>query len=175
MIPGLYYYENVLEESEGMLQQLNMYRWETSGTTKYQRYKPNLLGYNTLPTCLKPLRDQVTEICRMILPTKTPNYAYFNECLIVQYEIGEGMAKHYAYPRDDCDVAATFVFGGGATLLFSNKDTVKELYTRHHSLCIVSEDAAWDWTSEMPVALYDTVKDEKVFRERRIAITFRHI
>jgi len=173
MIPGLYYYENVLEESD-LIQQLNQYKWKTSGTTTYQQYKPNFLGYNTLPNCLKSLRDQVTNICRMLLPSGTPHYAYFNECLVVQYEVGEGMAKHYAYLTEG-DVSATFVIGGGATLLFSNKDTTKELYTRHHSLCIVSEDAAWDWTSEMPAVLYDTVKDEKVFRERRVTITFRHI
>ena len=173
MIPGLYYYENVLEESE-LMSQINQFRWEISGITKYQRYKPNFLGFNTLPPCLKPLRQQVTEICRMILPTKTPNHAYFNECLIVQYELGEGMAKHYAYPTVG-DVSATFVFGGGATLLFSNEEHIEELYTRDKSLCILSEDAAWDWTSEMPVALYDTVKGEKVFRERRTTITFRHI
>ena len=172
MIHGLYYYENVLLESD-LIPQLNQYEWKTSGTTRYQLYKRNMLGLNILPDCVKVLKDQVTDICRMILPTKTPNHAYFNECLVVQYEIGEGMAKHYAYPTVG-DVAATFVFGGGATLLFSNEEAVEELYTRHNSLCILSEDAAWDWTSEMPAALYDTVKGEKVFRERRVTVTFRH-
>jgi hypothetical protein len=110
----------------------------------------------------------------MLLPSKTPHYAYFNECLIVQYEIGEGMAKHYAYPMEG-DVSATFVFGGGAMLLFSNEDQMEELYTRHNSLYIMSEDAAWDWTSEISPVLYDIVKGEKVFRERRVTITFRHV
>jgi hypothetical protein len=172
MIPGVYYYENVLEESD-LMSQINQFRWETSGATMYQRYKPNFLGFNTLPSCLKPLRQQVTDICRMLLPSKTPHHAYFNECLILQYEIGEGMAKHYAYPTHG-EVSATFVVGGGAILLFSNEDHTEELYTRHNSLYLLEGDASWDWSSEMPAVLYDTVKGEKVFRERRTTITFRH-
>ena len=169
MIPGLYYYENAVAESD-VMQQLMMYRWEKEGTTMYQRYKPNFLGYNTLPTCLHPLRQQVTDICKKIIPTPT----YFNECLIVQYEIGEGMANHYAYPTPG-HVTGTFILGGGATLLFSKGDTVEELYTRPQSLCMLEGDASWKWSCCMPAVLYDTVKGEKVFRERRIAITFRHI
>lgn len=65
--------------------------------------------------------------------------------------------------------------GSGAIMRFRLGSEKKELYVEPNTIYIMSGDARYKWTHEMPSNFNDVIDGEKIKRGRRISITFRNV
>jgi len=60
-------------------------------------------------------------------------------------------------------------------MVFKNGEEKKEIYVKPNSLYIMSDDARYVWTHEMPSRKSDLVDNNKIKRDRRVSLTFRNV
>ena len=125
-----------------------------------------------IPDFLIPLQTFLTEQCQA-LSLIDVSYT-FNQCIINNYEPGQGISKHIDLPSFG-GVIGCFTFGSGAMMTFRRVNEVFNIYVRPNSLYIMSGDSRHIWTHEMPSRKSDVVDDVKILRDRRVSVTFRHV
>jgi alkylated DNA repair dioxygenase AlkB len=183
-VPGLYYVEDIKEDTTRVIQELDALQWTSLTNAKNSRqvqhygYKYNYTTYNIrekcaeLPEFLHVFRDLLTLICRDLELIDT-NYV-FNQCIINNYFTGQGISPHIdvkAYGS----VIGCFTIGSGTTMVFEKDGQQVEVYVKPNSLYIMSGDSRYVWKHSMPSRKSDTVGGEKIERERRISLTFRNV
>ena len=72
-------------------------------------------------------------------------------------------------------IIGCFTLGSGATMIFRDGQDKQELYVEPDSLYIMTGDARYKWTHEMPARKSDMVDGTKHIRGRRVSVTFRHV
>jgi alkylated DNA repair dioxygenase AlkB len=193
-VPGLYYIPNVIESSYAQqiiekLDENDMQKWEqvtqhaNSRLIQHFGYLYNYTSHdtskkgNSLPDIIKPLRPVLKQICYdlNLLIQPSPDYK-FNQCIVNNYLPGQGIGKHTdvkAYGK----IIGCYSLNGGATMKFTNAKLCSSyfVYPEPNSLYIMSGDARYKWTHEMPARKSDTFNDVKFARKRRISVTFRHV
>lgn len=131
----------------------------------------------SIPEFLIPLQTLLTEQCQslnLVGESYTFNQS-FNQCIINNYETGQGISKHIDLPAFG-GVIGCFTFGSGAVMSFRRGGTeVFNIYVRPNSLYIMSGESRYIWTHEMPSRKSDMVGGTKIFRDRRVSVTFRHV
>ena len=98
----------------------------------------------------------------------------FNQCLINNYEPGQGISKHIDLITFG-GVIGCFTFGSGSVMTFRRNNEVFNIYVRPNSLYIMSGESRYIWTHEMPSRKSDVVEGKKLLRNRRVSVTFRHV
>jgi len=197
-INGLYFIENVLtnEQSAQIIQQLDDdqdNKWiplsanaqnNASRVVKHFGYK---YGYNSykideiappMPQNIINLRDILTEKCKELKlfdNLKDKNFV-FNQCIVNNYNSGQGIKTHIDLIKFG-ELIGCFTLGSGAIMKFknTNKDETYDVYTTNCSLYIMSGDARYKWTHEMPFGKSDIVNGIKIDRSRRVSVTFRYV
>ena len=179
---GLYYIKDIITNEDELIKQIDELEWFPLSQSKFSRkvqhygYKYNYVTFNIyekttkLPKFLKPLQKELTNICKELELINEDEK--FNQCIINNYEAGQGISKHIdktAYGS----VIGCYILGSGSSIIFRNKDKVKEKYIDSKMLYIMSSDARYKWTHEIPNRKNDIYKDDKIPRGRRISITFR--
>lgn len=185
-VPGLYYIENIVENSEELIQKLDEVKWNPLSSNKNSRvvqhygYKYNYTTHNInekttdIPDYLVELKNSLTKISKRL---KIINADYeFNQCIVNNYNPGQGISRHvdiHAYGK----TIGCFTLGSGCIMKFTNFATkeVHEIYTKQNSLYIMTSDARYHWTHEMPSTKTDIVENKVITRDRRISITFRNV
>jgi alkylated DNA repair dioxygenase AlkB len=191
-ISGLYYFENILDESSAntLLNNLDNIQNNYNG---YKGWKPitqhpnsrkvqhfgyiyDYLNGNTntetekLPEFLEEIKNKLNNICSS---NNIPSIN-FNQCIVNNYEPGQGISKHIdskAYGP----IVASFSLNSGSYMTFRNGANVVKKYIKPNSVYIMTGDARYKWTHEMPSTKSDKVDDKKILRSRRVSITFRNV
>lgn len=183
---GLYYYEDIMKDDEAneIIKDIdnNEYMPLSSSSNSrlvqhygflydYKMYKINTPTKPFTPTLIK-LRDILTSFCREnnII---TDDYI-FNQCIINNYYCGQGISKHIDLKTFGA-VIGCFSFNSGATIIFKKYDAEVSLYIKPNSLYVMSGDARYIWTHEMPAIKNDRVNGEIIPRKRRLSVTFRNV
>lgn len=100
----------------------------------------------------------------------------FEQAIINEYELGQGIAPHI---DRDCfgPVVATVSLGSPVNMDFSCDNTGDEYVRRlePRSLLLLSGDARWKWRHGIAKRRADTWHGQKIARQRRLSITFRTI
>jgi hypothetical protein len=204
-IDGLYYIKLKDIDGDNTVTELDTMKWKRVSNSAKSRlvqhygYKYNYLTSNTsvscdpLPEFLEIYKDILTEFCvDNNLVNVNANVSgnkddkidedekqcdYFNQCIVNNYDCGQGIGKHVdarAYGR----VIGCFTIGSGASMIFRNlrdKNDKHEYYMEPNTMYIMSKDARYKWTHEMPSRKSDKVDGTKIVRDRRISITFRNV
>ena len=94
--------------------------------------------------------------------------AEFNpdQAIINKYESGQGIGRHADHKKLFGGIIACITIGNGADLIFRHTDQVKTIHTDPGSCYVMSEDARWKWTHEMP---------KRKLTSPRYSITFRTV
>ena len=191
-INGLYYIENIYEyissvyeeKLEDVIDKLDKLKWEpitnsiNSRMVQHYGYKYNYKNNSVdekideLPDFLNIYKRFLTDICHQ-LELIDESYE-FNQCIINNYLPAQGISKHVdsnSYGK----VIGCFTLGSGASMVFKNGEEKKEIYVKPNSLYIMSDDARYVWTHEMPSRKSDLVDNNKIKRDRRVSLTFRNV
>lgn len=185
IIKGLYYIPNVINPTftNSIIQQLDSNVWKSirySHSRKVQQYgyvfnfetkETNEPGPEFTPLISK-FAILLQEICKTINITKEPGY--FNQCIVNNYEPGQGFLKHIDTLTYG-DTIGCFTINTGAIIKFSKDDLFYNLYTEPNSLYIMTGESRYDWYHEMPNTTFDIDNDTIVERGRRLSITFRNV
>jgi len=183
-IKGLYYIENVNIELDPIIEKLDKKEWKSvsnhPNSRKVQHYGYKY-GYNTynihekadpFPEFIIPLQKKLEKITK--IKNLVSNDYNFNQCIINNYQGNQGISRHIDV-KSYGDVIGCYTIGSGAIMRFRLGNEKVELYTKPNSLYIMSGDARYKWTHEMPSVINDIVDGKKIRRGRRISITFRNV
>ena len=184
-IPGLYYFEDIVADSQSLIEELDKQMWTPLSTSKnsrlvqhygylydYKNYSIRTKGPDFTPPIIA-LSQLLSNICieNNIISANT-----FNQCIVNNYNPGQGISKHIDL-KTFGPIIGCFTLGGGATMRFTKDGNCKDIYVKPNSLYIMSGDARYLWTHEMLARKTDVVPpaSKKIKRERRISITFRNV
>lgn len=181
-VPGLYYLEDTVKDERQLVEAIDSQEWgrvsasRTARKVQHYGYRydysgrsaPELIG--PLPSFLEPLRDTLHATC-LRLGLIDNNYT-FNQCIINDYEPGQGIAPHIDSPFFG-EVIGCFTLQGAATMEFSNGSKRYDLYAKPGSLYIMSGEARHTWKHGMTARKSDTIRTTRIARTRRISVTFR--
>jgi len=124
------------------------------------------------------LADLLSHVCHtsgVMLPDNQKDVGYiFNQCIVNNYLPGQGISEHIdnlAYGG----IIGCFTLGNGANMRFRLADTVHDVYVAPNTLYIMSGDARYKWTHQMPNAKFDNISGFKTPRKRRVSVTFRYV
>jgi len=191
-INGLYYIENIYEyissvyeeKPEDVINKLDKLKWEpitnsiNSRMVQHYGYKYNYKNNSVdekideLPDFLNIYKRFLTDICHQ-LELIDESYE-FNQCIINNYLPAQGISKHVD-SKSYGKVIGCFTLGSGASMVFKNGEEKKEIYVKPNSLYIMSDDARYVWTHEMPSRKSDLIDNNKIKRDRRVSLTFRNV
>ena len=88
---------------------------------------------------------------------------------------GQGISKHIDVTSYG-GIIGCYTLNSGSIMNFrSPSDDVVDVYVKPNSLYIMSGDARYKWTHEMPSCKNDVVNGMKILRDRRISVTFRNV
>jgi hypothetical protein len=72
-------------------------------------------------------------------------------------------------------VIGCYTLGSGATMVFTHAGVKESVYVRPNSLYMMSGDARYVWSHEMPARASNMVDKQRIQRARRVSVTFRHV
>lgn len=183
-VNGLFYVENINLDLSNIIEKLDEKKWfnvsDSAKSRKVQHYGYKY-DYRTsnifqkaddLPSFLKPLKKKIIKICKY-KKLIDDNYD-FNQCIVNNYEGNQGIGKHIDTHKFG-DVICCVTIGSGAIMRFRLGSEKKELYVEPNTIYIMSGDARYKWTHEMPSNFNDVIDGKKIKRGRRISITFRNV
>lgn len=182
-VEGLHYYPNAINSDfqSKILAEINGQEWSTALSRRTQHY-----GYIYDYT----LREPKTK--KLEVASKPPHIIgkiakclhstgilrdFPNQIIVNEYVAGQGISKHRDHhPIFGYDIA-TISLGSGCSMIFRsrNNDESKELYLEKGSVLVFGGSARYDWTHEIPNRKSDLVDGERVPRDTRVSITFRHV
>jgi alkylated DNA repair dioxygenase AlkB len=186
-VPGLYYIENLIspEYSQQLFHYLdNEAKWSPitdSPNSRVVQHYGFLYNYKhrnhkemgtpipyLFSSLIQTLEQKVQEL-------KLTDSSYsFNQVIVNNYEPGQGISKHTDIKSYGA-VIGCYTIGSGATMRFRKKEEIVDIYVKPNSLYIMSGDARYLWTHEMPSTKTDICDGKRVTRDRRISITFRFV
>jgi alkylated DNA repair dioxygenase AlkB len=162
MIPGLQYIENVIssEYADQLLHYLDheakwvpISNYPNSRVVQHYGYKYNYLNYHhtekadPIPEIFAPLVDLIKQ--------KHGDIS-FNQVIVNNYQPGQGISKHIDL-KSFGPVIGCFTIGSGATMRFRKRDQVEDLFVKPNSVYLMTGEARYQWTHEMPSTITDKV------------------
>ena len=173
-VPGFFLRPEYIgrEEEQDLLEKVNAGEWDTEWRRRVQRYGVSY-GPTKDRTVLGPLPDWLCP-----LATKVQKDAglerYPENCVINEYEPGQGIAPHKDYFTFGEKVACVSL-GSDVVLDFQSEDRIEKhsILVPARCLWVISGDARFKWLHGIMPRLSDTVCGLKRKRERRVSITFR--
>ena len=134
-----------------------------------ERRITNDMRLGPLPEWLLPAAEAVGDLPEF---DRRPDQVIVNE-----YRPGQGISAHV-----DCEpcfgaAVASLSFGGEVEMLFANRATGerRSVILEPAMLLILSGEARYDWTHEIPARQSDVIKGERHQRTRRVSLTFRTV
>jgi alkylated DNA repair dioxygenase AlkB len=189
MIPGLFYFPNVLsadfsrEIKEYLEKSEDWFPVGGSATSReviHYGYKYDYKNGN-IKEVAKEFPDFARKLVGIIkekIKFQDEKDSDFSQCLVNKYVDNQGIAAHIdalTFGKYIC----CFTIGNGANLRFSKGkgegDDFFDLYTEPNSLYVMSGEARYSWKHEMKKLKFDVVNNKKIKRGERISVTFRTI
>jgi alkylated DNA repair dioxygenase AlkB len=180
-IPGLSYVPDYIsvDEERSLIAQIDKQNWIADLKRRVQHY-----GYKydykargiSDDAYLGPLPEWLNSLTTKLYDekifTKLPDQVIVNE-----YLPGQGISAHIDCAACFGDIIASLSVGSATIMQFKNlKSGVKtERLLEQRSLVVLSTEARYDWTHEIPARKTDKVDGYKIERKRRVSLTFRNV
>lgn len=166
-------------EAEHLLAAIDAEPWRSDLKRRVQHYgwfydyrartvSPDM-DLGPLPSWLGELTDRIGNEGGF---SATPDQVIVNE-----YLPGQGISAHV-----DCEpcfgpVVASLSLGGSAEMIFAKRSggERKSIILEPQSLLILSDEARYDWTHEIPARKSDVIESVRQPRTRRVSLTFRTV
>jgi alkylated DNA repair dioxygenase AlkB len=181
---GFYYIENIIDDnySKILIDNIDNKEWKkltNSDNSRLVQHYGYLYDYKNRNIYNKTdnIPDFMNDLINLLNLYCNNNDIYtepFNQCIINNYNIGQGISKHID-SLSYGSVIACFTLNSGCYINFEYKDNKKSIYVKPNSLYILSGDARYKWTHEITGRKSDMIDGIKILRHRRISITFRNV
>lgn len=167
------------DESHRLMEAIDESPWRTDLKRRVQHYGwrydyrerrvTEEMRLGPLPEWLLPLAESIGELAEF---DQRPDQVIVNE-----YRPGQGIAAHV-----DCEpcfgpAIASLSLGGSAEMIFRNRKSGEQwpLTLAPLNLLILSGEARYDWTHEIPARKSDVIEGVRQPRSRRVSLTFRTV
>lgn len=180
MIRGLYKKLNIItpEKECEILNILDTKNWDNTLKRRVQQYGHYYVYKNEVNEVEK-CPDWMIDILMIIkqeLPV--PEFDLDKLQIIVnEYNPGQGISPHIDDPFKFGNWVVTLSLGSDYVMRFKEKNSekVEDILLEKCSAYLMTDDARYKWTHEIPARKTDTINGKRVKRNRRISITFRSI
>lgn len=168
---GLKYVPKLISEDEQKLIEnfINSQEWDTSlkRLTQHYGYKYNYSNRNLDPAL--PIPDILMDIWKKYVGgDKFPE-----QCIINNYEPGEGISAHTDDVYKFSDTVVIFSFISPYEMNFTNEDDKFDLLLEPGSLLVMTGEARYKWKHSIAARKSDIINGKRINRGRRISVTFR--
>lgn len=160
------------DEERDLLEKVDADQWDTEWRRRVQRYGAGY-GRATGRVVAGPLPDWLFPLATKV--ARDTAFERFPEnCVINEYEPGQGIAPHKDYSSFGPKVACVSL-GSDVLLDFHSEDRARKcsVLIPARSSWVISGDARTKWLHGISPRLCDAVQGEKRKRKRRVSITFR--
>lgn len=101
----------------------------------------------------------------------------FNQIIVNEYLPGQGISAHVDSVIDFGPTIVSLSLLSAVYLQFQDLETkqLEGLYLEPLSLLVLQQDARHRWTHAIPSRKSDKIGDQRVWRQRRISLTFRTV
>ena len=180
-LPGMLYFPNFIdpENQQFIVSKIDQSPWNTDMKRRVQHfgyrydYKARSVSHHDKLGALPVWAEDIAlRLHREGLFATKPDQVIVNE-----YEPGQGISAHI-----DCEpcfgpVIASVSLLSACDLVFRHRVSgdVFSLRLEPMSLLVLSDEARYDWTHEIPSRKSDSVDGVKIARSRRISLTFRTV
>lgn len=167
------------EEAERLLAAVDAASWRSDLKRRVQHYgwrydyrerrvTPDMY-MGELPAWLTRVTDLVGRLPEF---SRRPDQVIVNE-----YLPGQGISGHVDCERCFGPVIASLSLGGLVEMTFRRKRAGEQrsLVLEPLTLLILSDEARYDWTHEIPARKSDLVDGQRQARSRRVSLTFRTV
>ena len=178
-IPGLKYIDSYITKKEAieLLDMIDQNPWLNDLKRRVQHYgykydykskkicPHNYIGL--IPKWLTPLCDRL--LAEGIFST-SPDQIIINE-----YLPSQGIAAHIDCIPCFVDVICSISLGSSCLIEFTKNNTRIHQLLEPMSLLVLSSEARYEWNHRIPARKYDNYNNSKIFRGRRVSLTFRKV
>lgn len=176
-IVGIQYVPEYLDPAthDRLLAAVNMHPWQMSVDHGVQVYgyhynhtKRAAYQIGDLPPWTS---DLAMRLWRDGLLPNVPNQMVAND-----YHPGAGIFAHVDQAVFG-DTVASVSFGSTCVMQFSDGESerMEQLLLEPRSVLVLSGEARWSWTHQIPARAVDIWQNQKISRSRRVSLTFRVI
>lgn len=105
----------------------------------------------------------------------TEEKVIFDQVIVNEYLPGQGISAHVDCVPCFGPVIASVSLGATCEMLFHNLSTKarSSILLEPHSLLMLSGEARYSWSHEIPARQSDLIEGMRVTRGRRVSLTFR--
>lgn len=176
-VPGLFVQKNIITEKQELdiVNWLDTREWSTVLPRRTQHFGYNY-GYKSRHlTPAAPFTGWVSTLAKWLNDTTLLEGA--DQCIVNEYTQRQKIGKHI----DKTDLfgprIVSISISGDTNFVFRKDTTAVELYVPRRSVMIMTGEARYHWTHEIPgrvtVTHSDGTKSRKPDNYRRISLTFR--
>jgi alkylated DNA repair dioxygenase AlkB len=99
-----------------------------------------------------------------------------DQVIINEYLPGQGISAHIDCTPCFKDIIASLSLGSDCIMVFIQPQTREKqsLFLEKGSLVVLSDKARYEWQHAIPARKSDNINGNKIIRERRVSLTFRH-
>lgn len=176
---GLLYSPNLIlqSEAEAFLSFIDAQVWDLGMKRRVQHYGWRYDYKNTRvdpKDFLGPLPEIFLKIAEKI-GGLTEEKVIFDQVIVNEYLPGQGISAHVDCVPCFGPVIASVSLGSPCEMLFQNRSTKarSSILLEPQSLLVLSGEARFSWSHEIPARQSDMIEGMRVKRGRRVSLTFR--
>eukprot|EP01130_Rhizamoeba_saxonica_P006872 TRINITY_DN2756_c0_g1_i2.p1 TRINITY_DN2756_c0_g1~~TRINITY_DN2756_c0_g1_i2.p1 ORF type:complete len:1009 (+),score=238.66 TRINITY_DN2756_c0_g1_i2:571-3597(+) len=157
----------------------NNHEWDTTLRRRTQQY-----GYeynyssrdqgSSRLTQLEPLPPFLQDIAEKLFNDKLMPWIP-DQCIINEYTPGQGISRHVDHKDSFLETIVSISLLSGTSMIFRKGNKNFDLYLEPRSVVVLSNEARYDWTHEIPAHTFDKFKGKRINRKRRVSLTFRKV
>jgi len=183
VINGLTYIDNYITKDyqDELFKTIDKNEWDCSLKRRVQQYGYKYSYKSSVSMWRSNIDNYLGELPEFLkeLSIKLVNDNYFSvvpeQVIINEYLPGQGIANHIDCVPCFGDKIASISLGCDVVMDFKNKKETKELVLRTGSLLLIEGDARYKWTHGIRPNKIDIIDNQRIYRTRRISLTFRNI
>lgn len=175
-IPGLRYYPEIVSEAEAAQLWAGIYNvpdkaWNGSLKRRTQHFG---FEYNyTQRNAREKIADLPEYQAFLQHRLEAMTHRTYDQVILNEYQPGQGISRHIDAPAAFGDTVCSLSLGSACTMRFARDGVVFDLVLHPRSVVVLTGDARYKWTHEIPARKSDTVEGEKIARTTRVSMTYR--
>jgi len=178
--PGAIYIENYISVSEQacLINQLDNQIWNTELKRRVQHFG-FIYDYKTRKIDSSQKIGKVPQFLDL-LGKRLKNDEYFkatpDQVIANEYLPGQGISRHVdCEPCFEDTIASISLLSTCEMIFRSRTGKMSSIILQPLSLLILSAEARYDWSHEIPARKSDIISNERIPRSRRVSLTFRNV
>jgi alkylated DNA repair dioxygenase AlkB len=177
-IPGLKLIEDFItpHKAEELLKIVDSQPWlnDLQRRVQHYGYKYDYKLRDLENLYLGSLPNWLLEICKALTDTKIFDHAP-GQVIINEYLPGQGISPHIDCVPCFGETIASLSLGSSCIMDFQKLDKKVSVMLEPNSLCVMKDEARYNWQHSIPSRKTDFFGGVKITRGRRVSLTFRNV